>query len=161
MAVSLVEFAEPDIQRLLTTEAMLLDERRFTDWLDLWAPDACYWIPVDPDVADGADAVNHVYDDLGRLHARVARLLGPAAHTEEPPARSARILGNPVALIAGELTHVITPFICTAHRLGGTVMASGRYHHHLRTTDGGLRIVTKRVDLIDADAPLNALPTLL
>ena len=53
MAVSLVEFAEPAIQRLLTTEAMLLDERRYTDWLDLWAPDACYWIPVDPDPPRG------------------------------------------------------------------------------------------------------------
>ncbi|WP_114591290.1 aromatic-ring-hydroxylating dioxygenase subunit beta [Euzebya pacifica] len=161
MGVSLSELAGEDIQRFLATEAVLLDERRFTEWLDLWAPDACYWIPVDPDLAGGDDAVNHVYDDHARLRTRVARLLGPAAHTEEPPPRSTRVHGPPVLKATGELAHVVTPFVLTAHRQGATALVSGRYHHHLRTTDDGLRIVTKRVDLIDADAPLNTLPTLL
>lgn len=161
MSVPLVDLAGDDVRRLLATEAMLLDERRFTEWLDLWAPDARYWIPVDPELSDADDAVNHVYDDLTRLRARVARLLGPAAHTEEPPPRSTRVHGPPVLVATGELAHIVTPFVLTAHRQGATSLVSGRYHHHLRTSDDGLRIVTKRVDLIDADAPLNALPTLL
>ncbi len=161
MADPVAEVAQPGVTQLLATESMLLDQRRFIDWLTLWAPDGCYWIPVDPDLVDGRDAVNHVLDDLGRLRTRVDRLLGPAAHTEEPPARSARVLGTTITLASDELTHVMTPFVLTAHRHGRTALVSGHYHHHLRTTDDGLRIVTKRVDLIDADAPLNSLPTLL
>lgn len=159
--VDLADLPGFDVRQLLATEAMLLDDRRFSEWLDLWTPDACYWIPVDPALASGEDAVNHVYDDIGRLTARVARMLGPAAHTEDPPARAARVLGPPVLVEADVLLHVISPFVLTAHRQGSTVMVSGRYHHYIRETDEGLRIVTKRVDLIDADAPLNALPTLL
>lgn len=161
MGASMVELAEPDVARLLATEAMLLDQRRFTEWLELWAPDGCYWIPVDPDLAEGLDAVNHVLDDLARLRARVDRLLGPGAHTEEPPARSTRVLGATITIASDELTHVMTPFVLTAHRQGRTTLMSGHYDHHLRTTADGHRIVTKRVNLIDADAPLNALPTLL
>ena len=34
------------VQQFLFSEARLLDERRFDDWLALFSDDAIYWMPV-------------------------------------------------------------------------------------------------------------------
>ena len=34
-------------ERFLFHEARLLDERRFDDWLALFAPDGWYWVPLE------------------------------------------------------------------------------------------------------------------
>ena len=80
-------------------EARLLDERRFDDWLALFAEDATYWIPAretrpDGDKASAPEELALIADDKKFLIERVRRLQSPLAHAERPPSRTRRFVSN-------------------------------------------------------------------
>ena len=58
-------------ERFLLHEARLLDEARFDDWLSLFTPDGCYWVPSEPDQDNPHDTVSLIYDDRRLLETRV------------------------------------------------------------------------------------------
>jgi 3-phenylpropionate/cinnamic acid dioxygenase small subunit len=55
-------------------EADVLDRRAYSTWLDLWADDGLYIIPIESDVDDYATVLNYIYDDARMRRMRVARL---------------------------------------------------------------------------------------
>ncbi|MET8209131.1 3-phenylpropionate/cinnamic acid dioxygenase subunit beta [Streptomyces sp. NPDC005373] len=98
--------AELDVQReieqFLYHEARLLDERRFTEWLDLMADDIHYWMPTITtrtrrerhlEVA-APDEVAHFDDDKNHLRMRVDRLGTGQAWSEEPNSRTRHLITN-------------------------------------------------------------------
>src|ERR1700678_770033 len=68
----------------LLEEAERLDARRLEEWTSLFADDAVYWLPIDPDQAAPGDGLNIIYDDRPRLLDRVSRLSGGLASPDEP-----------------------------------------------------------------------------
>jgi 3-phenylpropionate/cinnamic acid dioxygenase small subunit len=151
--------AAPDIVALLAIEAMLLDRRRFEEWLDLFTPDCHYWMPVDPDAPDTEDVLCHVNDDRARMHDRLNRLAG--AHTEEPPPRTSRVLGHPL-VIGGNGVDCLTrtPFQMVVARHRVHEVFAGSYRHECVAIETRWRIRSKRVDLIEADTALPPLTVL-
>ena len=83
------------MEDFLFREAALLDEWRLDEWADLFTEDARYLVPT-TDLPDGDPQRDLVFidDDLTRLRARVARLLGPHAHREQPRSRTRRFVSN-------------------------------------------------------------------
>lgn len=76
-----------EIENLLYTEARLLDERRFDEWLDLFTDDAIYWIPAGGEAPDPKRHVSLIYDDRTRLWQLVERLRGGSRiRKSRPPA---------------------------------------------------------------------------
>src|SRR5262249_33075886 len=74
-----------ECEQFLVYEARLLDEGRFDEWLELFAADAWYWVPSEPNQANPRDIVSLIYDDRRLLETRVRRLASPRIHSQEPP----------------------------------------------------------------------------
>jgi 3-phenylpropionate/cinnamic acid dioxygenase small subunit len=90
------------VQSFLTREARLQDDRKLTEWLELFADDLRYWMPVvtnriGRDVGKELSAfgeVAHFDDDKTSLTNRVKRLLTGMAWAETPPSRTRHLIGN-------------------------------------------------------------------
>src|SRR5262249_24925119 len=73
------------LEEFLIHEARLLDERRFREWMELFAEDGTYWVPAAPDQASPFDQASLFYDDRELMKTRVERLEHPRIHVQTPP----------------------------------------------------------------------------
>lgn len=148
-----------ELARFVAYEARCLDERRWTDWNDLFAPDGWYWLPTSMDHQDPLAQVSHLYDDAVLRSVKLARLQSPQAHSQRPLGRCHHLLQATEVLSAdvdAQRFELRTPFIYTELRSGHTVTLPGVAWHRLVLLEGALRIALKRVDLLHADQPLPA-----
>ncbi len=147
-----------DCEAFLVHEAELLDEGRFEDWLALFTENAWYWVPSEPNQDSPLTTVSLMYDDRRLLETRVRRLASPRIYSQEPRSRTSRILANVTirerrpgaALVRSKFTMV-------EYRRGDQRLFAGTSFHELVRKEGTLRIASKRVDLVNCDAPLDGL----
>ncbi|HEY6993707.1 MAG TPA: aromatic-ring-hydroxylating dioxygenase subunit beta, partial [Xanthobacteraceae bacterium] len=90
------------IEAFLIHEARLLDERRFREWMELFAEDGTYWLPAAPDQESPLDQASLFYDDRELMRTRVERLEHPRIHVQTPPSRTAHLVGNMIIEQADE-----------------------------------------------------------
>ena len=146
-------------QEFVLNEARLLDEQRFEEWLDLFAEDGRYWVPL----AGAAQAEGAAYNALADedrllLSLRIQRLKNPRAHSQHPRSRCQHVLQPPQVLQSGEGTcELRTPFLYIESRGGRTLQLAGSATHRLVRAGDAWRIRCKRVDLLDAGEPLPAI----
>ena len=145
-------------ERFLLHEARLLDEARFDDWLALFTPDGWYWVPSEPDQDNPHDTVSLIYDDRRLLETRVRRLASPRIYSQEPRSRTSRIIGN-VSIEDGgvDVCTVRSKFVMIEYRRESQRLFAGTTFHRLVQGDGGIRIASKRVDLVNCDAPMDGI----
>jgi benzoate/toluate 1,2-dioxygenase subunit beta len=152
------------VQKLLYLEADCADEHRFDDWLALWdeEEEILYWVPAGTDDMDPASHLSIVYDNRSRLDDRIFRLKSRSAHASRPKARMRRIIGN-VVIDSDDGARVLVHanFILAELRKGRQDLLNGRICYELRRRDGGLRIGSKKVLLINNDEFINNLSFLL
>jgi ethylbenzene dioxygenase beta subunit len=151
-----------EISAFLFREARLLDQRRWHDWLGLFTPDGMYWAPLTHDQADGINHASLFYEDALLREVRAQRLEEKRAWSQQPVTQAARIVGNILLLPEqdGDLM-VGSTFHMLEWRRRDYRLLGGQYTHRLRRTGDGLRIVLKRIDLIDCEAVQDALETFL
>ena len=141
-------------------EARLLDARQFRDWMALFADDGTYWVPAVPDQQSPLDQASLFYDDRDLMKTRVDRLEHPRIHVQTPPSRTAHVVGNvmvdAVDDAAGEYV-VSSSVVMVEYRDDHQRMFAGRQTHRLRRSGDALRIVQKRVDLINCDSAFDAM----
>jgi len=141
-------------------EARLLDARRFRDWMELFAEDGTYWVPAAPDQKNPFDQASLFYDDRELMKTRIERLEHPRIHVQTPPSRTAHLVGNIIIEGAdaakGEFV-VGSTLIMVEYRDDTQRVFAGRQQHRLRRHGDELRIVQKRVDLINCDAAFEAM----
>lgn len=140
-------------EALLFTEARLLDEARFEDWLELFTVDCLYWLPVTPGGGDPRREIALAFDDRRRLGDRVYWLRTGLAHCQLPPSRTRRMITNIEAArgrSADEL-RVRSNFVLYEFRVGIQRALPGWYAHLLRRENGAWRIAVKQVNLIDSE----------
>jgi 3-phenylpropionate/cinnamic acid dioxygenase small subunit len=141
-------------------EAALLDERRYAEWLALFAPEGLYWVPLDQAQATPADGQSLAAEDVLLLTIRIERLRDAAAPSLQPPARGLHVLQAP-RLLAGDPNDDVyatrAPFVYAEAHGDEQIVLAGTVTHTTRLIDGALRIVQKRVDLLNAGAPLPAI----
>jgi benzoate/toluate 1,2-dioxygenase subunit beta len=180
--VSRLAFERPEIENFLYLEARLADTHAYDAWLGLWSPDAHYWIPCNGDSHDLRHHISLVNEDYEGLIDRVTRLNSGAAWAQDPKSRLARIVSNvelealdhyaggqpvddqpvgdqPVGLYPECLVH--STFNITAMRRARIEIIAGRATHRLRRTDDGIRIVSKKVILIDNDEVMSNITFLI
>jgi benzoate/toluate 1,2-dioxygenase beta subunit len=143
-----------ELEAFVLREARLLDERRFADWLALFAEDGMYWVPAQPAQASPQEALSLFREPKALLAMRVARLERADAPAQTPPSRTVHHVS--AVEVSAEL-EVRSALIVAEWRAGEARWFAGRVLHRLRREDGALRIVLKRVDLIDAEAPQRAI----
>lgn len=143
-----------ELEAFVLHEARLLDERRFAEWLALFAEDGIYWVPTRPEQRSPREALSLFYETRALLALRVARLERPDMHAQTPPSRT---LHHVSAVEVLPNLEVRSALVVAEWRAGERRWFAGRVSHRLRRAASGFSIVLKRVDLIDSEAPQRAL----
>lgn len=153
---------ESEVAAFLFHEARLLDQRRWQEWLDLFAADGMYWAPLTHDQPDPINHVSLFYEDAMLREVRARRLEEKRAWSQQPVTQAARIVGN-ITLLPDEDGKIVvsSTFHMLEWRRQDQRMLGGQYTHWLRREDGALRIVLKRIDLINREAVHDTLETFL
>jgi 3-phenylpropionate/cinnamic acid dioxygenase small subunit len=154
--------ADPQIERFLYQEALLMDEHRFDAWLALWVEGGSYWVPCNADDIDPTRQVSIIYDDYVRLKQRIDRLKSGSVQALDPAPRMRRIISNiEVEPTADHEVMVSSNFILCVARSADQQLWSGRSVHRLRPTPAGLKIAHKKVLLINNDQEMPLLQFLI
>jgi 3-phenylpropionate/cinnamic acid dioxygenase small subunit len=145
-------------EQFLLHEARLLDDGKFDDWMALFTPDAWYWVPSEPDQADPIETVSLIYDDRRLLETRVRRLASPRMYSQEPRSRTSRIVTNATIEEAGkDACTVRSKLMMIEYRREHQRLFGGTVLHRLIQKNGRIMIASKRVDLVNCDAPLDGI----
>jgi ethylbenzene dioxygenase beta subunit len=143
-----------ELEAFVLHEARLLDERRFAEWLALFADDGVYWVPTLPGQGSPQEALSLFHEPKPLLAMRVARLQRTDAHVQAPPSRTVHHVS---AIETTDDLEVRSALVVAEWRAGEARWFAGRVLHRLRRSAEGLRIVLKRVDLINSEAPQRAI----
>jgi 3-phenylpropionate/cinnamic acid dioxygenase small subunit len=139
------------IEQFLYREARLLDTRKLDAWLELFTPDGMYWMPHEIGQANPHEHVSLFWEDAMLREVRVRRLMNPRNWSQQPPTRTARIVGNVMIDGLDESGRLIvhSTFNLTEWRNSQRQLA-GLTTHKLEAQDGGgWKIFLKRVDLVN------------
>ena len=144
-----------DIIDFLYEEVRMLDEGRFSEWLDLWLPEGFYWMPLDYKQTDPLTCTSLLYEDDFMRKLRVERLNGERTFSQKPKSRCSHVIQRPFIdkfdTEAGEFqTNTSMHYVET--RLDEQFLLALTATHDLKLVDGKLRIANKRVDLLNSDA---------
>ena len=146
-----------EVEALLFLECRLLEERRYSDWLDLFAQDFVYWMPAGGIEPDPREHVSLILDNRARMAMRIDRLLGGKAFAQEPASRTMRALSNIELESAADGAIGVNLVLTVGEVRAGvqrTYMARCRY---LLDTSAGRRIVRKEVWLLNRSEVLDNL----
>lgn len=155
------------VQQFLAREAHLLDDGNWSEWLELYAPGAIYWMPLDPAQMDHVGHASLLCDDavLRELRCRrwAERATDLGALSLQPSPRTVHHLSN-LTVTAGAGAEALTAraSVMLAEYARGEIRT---HHAHarwqlIRGVDG-LRIAEKRVDLLNAGGTLSDILTYL
>lgn len=168
-----------DLERFYFYEARLLDNRQYRQWLELLSTDIRYLMPSRVNVQvdnfmrgqegmlsidrelEGHDSMGcpHREENFLLLQLRAERAYKINSWSENPPARTRRIVGN-IELLArdGDTLSVLSNFHLYYARPGSeNVVYSGQRRDTLQSTVDGLRIMQREIVLDYAEIQL---PTL-
>lgn len=142
-------------------EARLLDERRLDEWYALFADRGMYWIPMVPGQSDGVNHASLMYEDLVMLKLRIDRLKQARVHSQQPASRCLHVLQRPFVSVSEDSAEAIfrarTPMIYTETRGSEQWIYTAVANHDLILESAGFKILMKRVELLNCDAPLPAI----
>ena len=149
-------------EQFLFHEARLLDTHRYEEWLELFAPDATYWVPLEAGQKDPLETSSIIHDDRTLLEIRVKQYRHARAHSRLPLARTLHQIGNVTVLkqsasetvVASALT--VVEFRNEKQRVHGALV-----EHHLRPKGDTFQIAHKRVDLVNSEGELDGIAILL
>jgi len=146
-----------DPVEFLYHEARLLDDGALPAWLALFADDGLYWMPLRREQREDDIHTSLLREDPLLLRLRIERLHAPRAFSQQPASRCHHVLQRP-RLEAEDGSRgeyrLRTEFSYTEVRGNERYVTAGTARHHLVTVDGRLRILRKRVDLIDGEGVL-------
>ena len=160
------------IEQFLYREALLLDEKRWEEWLALYTEDCFYWIPSVMGQADPVDTISLFAENRMMMEMRIIRVTHPRAWSQEFPTRLSHVVGNVMLdpeggvgkegglkpradLVVRSHQHVLEFRREDQRMFGGTV------RHWLRRVGDSWKIALKRFDLINCDAPMETVQLFL
>ncbi|HZL04738.1 MAG TPA: aromatic-ring-hydroxylating dioxygenase subunit beta [Coriobacteriia bacterium] len=149
---------------LLFEEARRIDEGRLEAWLELFTPDAIYWVPSA--VEDPSFEPSLIYDTRARMEERVYRLTKTPAHAQNPASWTVRTVTNVQVLpdqgVDGStvvrcnlVIHELRPGDPGQVGLGAPRSFAGACEYSLsEQPDGRWLIRQKKVHLLSRELPL-------
>lgn len=148
---------EQDLIKFVVREARTLDEKRYDDWWEMFAEDGYYWVPLKRGQTDRWTHTSLMHEDKLLLKLRVERLKKPRAFSQHPESFCHHVLQTPEVEAmdhAANTYRVRTEYMYTEIRADDKFVTAGTMYYDLRVVDGALKIVLKRVDMLDCEAPL-------
>ncbi len=159
------EATRREIEEFLYHEAMLADESRYPEWLELVTDDIHYWVPAGDGDYEPGSRVSFLNDNRTRLATRITQLMSGRRYSQVPKSPMRRIISN-IQILAvhpsgdgdsGTEYEVGSNFVLYEHAVQATNdmrIWVGRTIHRLRRTDEGLRIARKKIELVNSTSAL-------
>jgi len=149
-------------EQFLFHEARLLDTQRYEEWLELFAEDATYWVPLEQGQQDPHETSSIIHDDRTLLELRVKQIRHPRAHARQPLARTVHQVGNVTVLSDdAQEVRVASTLTLVEFRNEKQSVYGALVEHRLRKSGDTFRIVHKRVDLVNSEGELDGIAILL
>jgi 3-phenylpropionate/cinnamic acid dioxygenase small subunit len=145
-------------------EARLLDEQRFDEWLDLFAEDGRYWMPLEWGQTDPRLTTSLMYEDKLLLKIRVERLKGARTYSQKPRSRSHHLLQTPEVDARDDVEPLFvtrTSMHYVETRGDKQTLFAAWATHQLTIVEGAIKIRLKRVDLVNCDAAFGSIQLFL
>lgn len=145
-----------EVEQFLYRQAELLDEKRWDDFIALFADDGMYWMPAAPEQTTGEGVPSIFYEDRNLMTVRMKRVTHPHAWSQSPMWGTSHLVSN-IAIEkedprTGELT-VRSRFHMMEFRRDASRHFAGIYRHQLVRENGGYRIKLQRVDMVNGQGP--------
>ena len=151
---------DQDLIDFVVHEARLIDQHRFEEWLDLFADDGHYWMPLEWGQTDPRLTTSLMYEDKLLLQIRIERLKGNRTFSQKPKSRCHHVLQTPQIDKRDEAANEYvtwTPMHYVETRLDEQDLYAAWATHTLAMIGGKLKIKLKRVDLVNCDAALRSI----
>lgn len=143
-----------EVVEFLYREAEALDNRQFSDWLDLLTDDITYKVPVritreaGAEESEFSDNSFHYRDDRASLEGRVERFETEYAWSENPPSRTRRFISN-VRVEDADSDDIPVKNNLMLYRSQGDTsdsqLITGERHDLLRHVDDDLKLAERTV----------------
>lgn len=151
-----------EVSQFIYAEARLQDDHEYSEWEKLWADDGVYWIPANGEDIDPERQMSIIYDNRSRISLRVAQLYTGKRHSQLPRSRLRRVISN--VELAGQqdgcITATASAVVFEANTRGDNLWGA-KLEYRLRRTEGALRMVRKKVVLVNNDSALYTMSFLL
>lgn len=160
-------FDRGEVEQFLYLEARLADESDYDAWEELWTDDALYWVPVGGQGGDPHREMSVIYDNRSRISTRLKQLRTGRRYAQAPPSNLRRLISNIEFLRGVPNPHggldleIGANFLTIESRARDTHVWGGRTTYRLRRDGDGLRLVYKKVVLVDNERPLPTLGFLI
>lgn len=142
-------------------EAWMLDQGQFREWIELWLPDAVYWMPLNWNQQDPINETSLLHEDNFMLRLRIERLHGERTFSQKPKSRCHHVLNRPrIEDLDGDAAKIVTQMHYVETRLDEQLMLALTVRHDLRRQDGRIMIAGKRVDILNCDAAFGGIQLL-
>ena len=146
-----------EVEQFLYRQAELLDGKHWQAWIDLFAANGIYWMPVAPEQTEWEGSPSIFAEDKLMMEIRKGRVSHPNAWSQAPMWETNHLVSH-VALeaVGDDDIRVRSRFHMMELRRDTVRHFGGRYLHTLvRDGDGALRIALQRVDLFNSQAPFD------
>lgn len=139
-------------------DGILLDERRWDEWLDLYAPDCVFWAPMwrnETELVESSDeGLSHFYyEDRRGLEDRLLRIRSGKSPASNPLPRTAHMAGNVALTAPPEPERIDLRATWTCHvlllRARAEQVYFGRAEYSLAASPAGWKIRRKKVVLLN------------
>lgn len=144
------------VEQFLYLQSELLDAKDWQGYIDLFADDGVYWMPVTPEQTDWQGEPSIFAEDKLLMEVRMGRVSHPTAWSQAPMWATNHVVGN-IAIESADAKEVVvrSRFHMMELRRDTVRHFGGTYRHTLVRTADGLRIRMQRVDLFNGQAPFD------
>ncbi|MGE3248517.1 MAG: aromatic-ring-hydroxylating dioxygenase subunit beta [Beijerinckiaceae bacterium] len=146
------------VNDFLAREARLLDGQKWQEWLELYLPDAIFWVPAfrmeGGYTEDPKTELNLIYiEGRAGLEDRVFRLGTELSLASHPMPRTRHFLSLvTIDRFSPDEVHVFANWqVVWYSELRGQQIRAGSYEYVLRQGEGGLKIARKKVLLLESE----------
>ena len=144
------------VEQFLFHQSELLDEKQWGAYIDLFADEGVYWMPVTPEQTEWVDSPSIFAEDKRMMDIRMGRVTHPNAWSQAPQWGTSHLVGNVVIESVSETEIAVrSRFQMMELRRDATRHFAGTYRHTLRRSGDDFKIVQQRVDLLNGQAPFD------
>jgi 3-phenylpropionate/cinnamic acid dioxygenase small subunit len=156
-ALATVSDLQREVEQFLYRQAELLDGKHWQAWIDLFAEDGVYWMPIAEGQTEWEGSPSIFAEDKLMMEIRKGRITHPNAWSQAPLWSTNHLVSH-VALESADAMEIVvrSRFHMMELRRDEIRHFGGRYRHTLvRDAAGALRIRLQRVDLFNSQAPFD------
>src|SRR4051812_36358261 len=146
-----------EVEQFLYRQAELLDGKHWQAWIDCFAEDGVYWMPITPAQTEWEGSPSIFAEDKLMMEIRKGRVTHPNAWSQAPQWATNHVVSH-VAVESSDASGLVvrSRFHMMELRRDDIRHFGGSYRHTLvRDAGGALRIRLQRVDLFNSQAPFD------